>query len=90
MTFDPNREPDLRSGPGGYRRSSPFWGIWVAILAVVVIGGVAWYESGDRNLDKVITSSTTKPATVPGAPMPAPAPTTPAPPAAQPNADTQP
>jgi hypothetical protein len=85
MTFDPNQQPDLRGGPGGYRRSSPFWGIWIAILAVIVIGGVAWYESGSRDMDKVITSSTTKTAQQPATTTPAPAPATPTPPAAKPN-----
>ena len=91
MTFDPNfgpnKDPELRVPPPDYRRSSWSWGIWAAILAVVVIAGIGWFEWGGAPTDYTTTSSTTitKPE-----PTPTPAPGTPAPPPAQPSGNSQP
>lgn len=74
---DPNLRPDrpeLRTTPEAARKSPGFMP-WVAIIAVLLIGGFIWMQmSAPDTTDATTTSSTTAPA----ANEPAPAPMTPA------------
>jgi hypothetical protein len=84
MTYNPN-EPNLRTTPEPYQRSSSRWPIWVGIIVVLLVAGFAWSEYGGHpGTDQTTTSSTKAsspamtPAT-PATPAPALAPATPAP-----------
>jgi hypothetical protein len=84
MTYNPN-EPDLRTTPQPYRRSSGNWTVWAGIIVVLLIAGFAWSQYGGHpGTDQTTTSSTTAnppamaPAT-PATPAPALAPATPEP-----------
>ncbi|SCW89443.1 hypothetical protein SAMN02927900_06288 [Rhizobium mongolense subsp. loessense] len=72
MTYDP-QFPDRRSDPRTTPvRSRSLWGTWAAIIAVILVAGVVWFEwGGSPETDPISTSSTT-PST-----QPAPAPATP-------------
>jgi hypothetical protein len=82
MTYEPNREPDLRTTPPVTRRGS-MWGTWIAVAAVILVAAFAWMEwGGSTGTDPATTASTKPPIT-----QPAPEPMTPAtPPAAAPAA----
>ncbi|POO56846.1 hypothetical protein [Agrobacterium rosae] len=88
MTFDPNLprdpnlrpdRPELRTTPEAARKSAG-WAPWVAVIAVLLVGGFIWMQmSAPSTTDPTTTSSTTPPAVTDQAP--APAPMTPAAPA---------
>lgn len=88
MTFDPNMprdpnlkpdRPELRTTPEAARKSAG-WAPWVAVIAVLLVGGFIWMQmSAPSTTDPTTTSSTTPPAVSDQAP--APAPMTPAAPA---------
>lgn len=85
MTFDPNMprdpnlkpdRPELRTTPEAARKSAG-WAPWVAIIAVLLVGGFIWMQmSAPSTTDPTTTSSTAAPAA--SDPAPAPAPMTPA------------
>jgi hypothetical protein len=82
MSNNPN-EPDLRTTPQPYRRPTPSWQIWAALIAVLVVGGFALSQwGGAPGTDHITTSSTTTD-TQPLAPA---SPKTPAPALAPPTA----
>ncbi len=83
MTFDPNlpRDPNLRPDRPELRttpeaaRKSPGWAPWLAVIAVLLVGGFIWMQmSAPSTTDPTTTSSTASPA----ATNPAPTPMTPA------------
>ncbi|WP_320200187.1 hypothetical protein RMR16_014570 [Agrobacterium sp. rho-13.3] len=81
MTFDPNLprdpnlrpdRPELRTTPEAARKSAG-WAPWVAVIAVLLVGGFIWMQmSAPSRTDPTTTSSTTPPAVTDQAPAPAP------------------
>ena len=81
MTFDPNLprdpnlrpdRPELRTTPEAARKSAG-WAPWVAVIAVLLVGGFIWMQmSAPSTTDPTTTSSTTLPAVSDQAPAPAP------------------
>ncbi|UHS60147.1 hypothetical protein HRR99_00695 [Agrobacterium vaccinii] len=81
MTFDPNLprdpnlrpdRPELRTTPEAARKPAG-WAPWVAVIAVLLVGGFIWMQmSAPSTTDPTTTSSTTPPAVTDQAPAPAP------------------
>lgn len=81
MTFDPNLprdpnlrpdRPELRTTPEAARKSAG-WAPWVAVIAVLLVGGFIWMQmSAPSTTDPTTTSSTTPPAVSDQTPAPAP------------------
>ncbi|NTF30676.1 hypothetical protein [Rhizobium skierniewicense] len=81
MTFDPNLprdpnlrpdRPELRTTPEAARKSAS-WAPWLAVIAVLLVGGFIWMQmSAPSTTDPTTTSSTTPPAVSDQAPAPQP------------------
>jgi cytoskeletal protein RodZ len=79
MTFDPNLprdpnlrpdRPELRTTPEAARKPAG-WAPWVAVIAVLLVGGFIWMQmSAPSTTDPTTTSSTTPPAVTDQAPAP--------------------
>jgi hypothetical protein len=82
MSYDPNEDPNLRTPPKPFRRSSSSWQIWAGIVLVLLVAGFGWSQwRSHPGTDQTTTSSTTAkpPAMAPATPAPAPATPAPAP-----------